>query len=268
MNEPQAGNPPPSHQLRALVDRSQFIGDAGRTGSKASRETDPEGFRNLLARHVDKDDEHQCYDELLEQEQAQSFERAAGEALAASLAQTSEAEKRDVQSQIKDKEKDEAEKSGAGWRGPQPILGLSVLSTPALFQASSLGKPDKSRSDRKAEQVSQEILAAEARVQPELIEGLREIGLTAPLTGLSDPRLAGAVPALPAGEGWVESPTRTGLSFVWQQGRTGYQRLEWAEQHTVIETAVGERVQWLERRGNQITVKESGRENPRRFPGT
>lgn len=266
MNDPQTGNPPPSHQLRALVDRSQFIGDAGRTGSKASRETDPEGFRNLLARQVDRDEE-QSYEELLEQEQAQGFERTANEALSASLAQTTEAEKRDVQAQIKDKEKDEAEKSGGGWRGPQPILGLSVLSPPSGIQATALGQPDKSRSDRKAEQVSQEIMAAEARVKPELLEGLRELGLTAPLSGLGDPRLAGAVPALSSEEGWVEAPTRTGLSFVWQQGRTGYQRLEWSEQHTMIETAVGERVQWLERRGNQITVKESGRENPRRFPG-
>lgn len=266
MSEPQ--NPSASHQMRSLVDRSQFIGDAGRTGSKQSRETDPEGFESLLSSEVKRRD-RKTLDQLgqqLTEDDGQEVGRVAQELLAASLNQTVETEKRDVQSQIREKEKDEAERSGGGgWRGPQPIVGLSVLSTPPPNLTLQAGSSEKPRSDRKTEATSQEILAAEARVKPELIAGLQEIGLAAPLIGLADPRLAGAFPALASDEGWVEAPARHGVSFVWQRGPRAYQRLEWSDAHTMIETAVDERVQWLERRGNVVTVKESGREKPRNF---
>lgn len=269
MNEPQ--NPSASHQMRSLVDRSQFIGDAGRTGSKQSRETDPEGFSNLLSNEVRRHERKTLDDlgqQLLEEEkQGQDFGRVAQDMLAASLAQSSESEKRDVQSQIRDKEEDEAERAGGTWRGPQPIVGLTVLSGPPNQLSVQLNQNEKPRSDRKAEATSQEIRAAEARVTPELVLGLQEVGLATPLVGLADPRLAGTLPALPADEGWVEGPAAQGVSYVWQKGPRAYQRLEWSDAHTLIETAVDERVQWLERRGNVVTVKASGRESPRRFDG-
>jgi hypothetical protein len=271
MNEPQ--NPSAHNQLRSLVDRSNFIGDAGRTASKQSRETDPEGFQNLLSNEVKRHDrktlEHLGQELTEEEPQGQDFGRIAGELAAQSLAQSAETEKRDVQSQIKDKEEEEAERSGGGgaWRGPQPILGLSVLGAPPANVSVQLNQNEKPRQDRKTEVPAQEILAAEARVKPELVLGLQEIGLASPLIGLGDPRLAGAFPALAADEGWVEAPARNGVSYVWQKGPRAYQRLEWSDAHTMIETAVDERVQWLERRGNVVTVKESGRDSPRKFDG-
>lgn len=269
MTEPQ--NPSASHQMRSLVDRSQFIGDAGRTGSKQSREADPEGFSNLLSNEVRRH-ERKTLDELgqqlLEEEkQGQDFGRLAQDMLSASLAQSAESEKRDVQSQIREKEEEEAERSGGAWRGPQPIVGLSVLSTPPTGLSVQLGQNEKPRSDRKAEATSQEILAAEARVKPELILALQELGLASPLIGLADPRLAATFPALAGEDGWVEGPAAHGVSFVWQRGPQAYQRLEWSDAHTMIETAADERVQWLERRGQVVTVKESGRESPRKFEG-
>ena len=257
MNEPQ--NPSASHQMRSLVDRSQFIGDAGRTGSKQARETDPEGFQNMLTNEVKRNDRRTLDElgkQLTEEEQGGSeFGRVAQDLLSAALTQSAETEKRDVKAQIEEKEKDEAERSGGGaWRGPQPILGLSVLSAPPAQLSVALNQNEKPRSDRKAEATSQEILAAEARVKPELIVGLQEVGLTAPLTGLADARLAGAFPALSEEDGWVEGPARHGVSYVWQKGPRAYQRLEWSDAHTMIESAVDERVQWLERRGNVVTV--------------
>lgn len=269
MSEPQ--NPSAQHQLRSLVDRSHFVGDAGRTAAKQSREADPEGFQNMLSNEVRRHERKTLEDlseHLSKEEEGKDFGRVLGDLAAQSLAQSAESEKRDVQSQIKEKEEEEAERSGGGaWRGPQPILGLTVLGGPPANLNVQLNQNEKPRSDRKAEVPAEEILAAEARVKPELILGLQELGLAAPLIGLSDPRLAGAYPALPADEGWVEAPARHGVSYVWQKGPRAYQRLEWSEAHTMIETAVDDRVQWLERRGNVVTVKESGRENPRKFKG-
>ncbi|MEW6282835.1 MAG: hypothetical protein AB1758_29760, partial [Candidatus Eremiobacterota bacterium] len=243
---------------------------ASRTGQKSSRATDQEAFESLLDEQVGRS----------EPGDRRKGPDAAGDPLPeeapGDLSQglpglpttTGEVTGRELEARTREKGEEEAEKWGAGggtWRGPQVIVGLTALGGVQANLTGQLSGSDRPRSERRSETL-EEVPISEARVDPEVLNGLIEAGLGKPLIGLADPRLAGAVPALSSEDGWREVPVRGGVGFVWERTRRAYQRLEWAEGSTILESAAGERVHWLERRGNQVFQRQSGREIPRDFP--
>lgn len=250
-----------------LMDRAHFLGTAAsQSRSKAQEPTgqDATTFQKALKKKLDPREAEQA-EETSEEAQAQGQppEGAVGDQqgeLKDPLAQ-----ERSTELEIRLQGQEEGEKMGAGagaWRGPNPLFGLALVAAPAPLLAGAVTPGEGSRSERESEQV-QEIGAAEARVDPGLLHGLEEAGLKRPLTGLDDPRLGGSKPALDADDGWRSGPVPGGVGYTWEApGRTAYQRLEWSDVRTLLESAAGTTLHTLERKGGQLFARLKKRTPP------
>ncbi|MBI3928172.1 MAG: hypothetical protein HY319_21695 [Armatimonadetes bacterium] len=241
-------SPDPSEttrQERRLVDRAHFLGDAARTGRKVEGSNPEEDFEKLLQRRMESGEEAEEAPEVMgDLPQPAVGEWTPGEIDAHNREQTFK----------------EAEKRG-GWTGPTLLMGLPVLLGGPPVPAMPVEGSRQSREERETER-GDEIRPGEARVDADVLAGLREAGLLKPLTGLDDPRLAG-LPRLPAEDGWRQGPTATGVTCLWESAGA-HQRLEWSEGSTLLESAAGTSVQVLERNGSRLSSRLSRRELPRR----
>jgi len=243
------------------VERAQFLGDTSR---RIRAEQDPEEFRSLLEGKVNKE---KRVSDPLQPEDMEALEGAARPA-AGALGATSDLRQEATQLEARREEsgREEAEKRLGAWHGPSAFAGLPAAASLGLLNAAQIQHGERSRGGNRAS-IRIEIPPGEARVDPELVQGLLEAGLRRPISGLEDPRLASAPPQLPAGEGWRTSPTGKGVAIHWEApGRNAYQRLEWSEATLILETAAGSKLQALERQGGQIFVRHSSREAPPAFP--
>ncbi len=243
------------------VERAQFLGEAGR---RIRSEQDPEEFRSLLEGKIHKE---KRVSDPLEPEDLQTLQDAARPG-ASALGATSDLRQEATRLEARREEsgREEAEKRLGSWHGPSAFAGLPAAASLGLLNAAQVQQGDRPRGGNRAS-LRVEISPGEARVDPELIQGLLDAGLRRPLSGLEDPRLASAPPQLPAEEGWRTAPTGKGVAIHWEgPGRSAYQRLEWSEASLILETAAGSKLQALERQGAQIFVRHSSREAPPAFP--
>jgi len=252
-----------------LVDRAHFLGDTARHSRPGSQEPtsgkDATTFQKALKKKLDPGESEQA-------EEAQAQPEQAPEALVESDKESKDPlaqEQRETELEIRMQGQEEGEKFSAGagaWRGPNPLFGLAMVVAPAPLLASAVTPGEGSRSERESEQV-QEIGVGEARVDAGLLHGLEEAGLKRPLTGLDDPRLAGSRPALEAEDGWRSGPVPGGVGYTWEApGRAAYQRLEWSDVRTLLESAAGTTLHTLERKGGQLFARLKKRTPP--APGT
>lgn len=253
-----------------LVDRATFLGDTARhSRTKAQEPTsgkDATTFQKTLKKKLEPGEVEEGEEAAAQEQEALPTGPAEDEKeLKDPLAQ----EQRETELEIRLQGQEEGEKLSAGagaWRGPNPLFGLALVTAPAPLLASAVTPGEGSRSERESEQV-QEIGAAEARVDAGLLRGLEEAGLKRPLTGLDDPRLAGSRPALEAEDGWRSGPVPGGVGYTWEApGRSAYQRLEWSDVRTLLESAAGTTLHTLERKGGQLFARLKRRTPP--APGT
>ena len=246
-----------SQQEKRLVDRAQFMGEAGRSGKQL--EGEDEGFGDLLADKVKKQPGTLTEEELDEQLEAQS---ELNEELRQQEEQQMSAEEvalkaSELHSHNEKQTYKEAEKRG-GWRGPSMVVGLSVVGHSELRATEvQAGKP--SPRDEKAPQ-AEKIRPGQARVDPTLLQALRTSGLDEPLTGLDDPRLTGNSPLL--GEPWKKFHLNGGVAFAWNS-LLAHQRIEMRDGNLVLESAGGTLMQTLERVGGQSFSRIERREPPK-----
>jgi len=259
MGNPFTPDPATPASHGKFVERAQMLGESSRRGRL---QEDPEEFRSLLEGEVEPEEE---IPDPLRSEDLQTLEDSAAPASAGSAAAvTLDADESEARREKSGRE--ETEKRLGSWRGPSVFGGLPAAASLGLVTSVQVQHGERSRGGARASQ-RVEIRPSEARVDPDLIEGLLEAGLRRPVTGLEDPRLATAPPQLPTEEGWSTSPTGKGLAIHWEAAnRSAGQRMEWSEGTLLLETTAGNRVQTLERQGAQVFVRHATRDVPPRFP--
>lgn len=250
-----------------LIDRAHFLGDTARHSRTKAQEPsgqDATTFQKTLKKKLDPREAEEA--EATEETANQPDGSPPGVAeedkeLKDPLAQ----EQRETELEIRLQGQEEGEKFSAGagaWRGPNPLFGLALVTAPAPLLAGAVTPGEGSRSERESEQV-REIGVGEARVDAGLLHSLEEAGLKRPLTGLDDPRLAGSRPALEAEDGWRSGPVPGGVGYTWEApGRAAYQRLEWSDVRTLLESAAGTTLHTLERKGGQLFARLKRRPPP------
>jgi hypothetical protein len=249
-----------------LLDRAHFIGDLGRTGKNKQNEPtsqDASSFQKALKKKVDKDEPEEAAkaDEKGEKDAPPPEDPNDPNVKDPNQERTATAE---LESRIQGQEEGEKFSAGAGstWRGPNPLFGLAFIPTVQPMLASAVTAGEGSRADQQSEKV-EEVSSAEARVDAGVLLNLQEAGLEKPLRGLDDPRLAGGKPALEAEDGWRSGPIPGGTNYTWEApGRTAYQRLEWTDVRTLLESAGGTTLQTLERKGGQLFARLKRRTTP------
>lgn len=262
MGNPFTPDPLTPRDHGKYVERAQFLGDAGRT---SRTQADSEDFQALLEGEVEE--EKELPDPVSADEMDQLEQATENSAPAAAAALDLRSDAGELEARREKTGREETEKRLGSWQGPHAFAGLSAAATLGLVTSVQVQQGERARSGNRAA-MRIEIKPGEARVDPELIQGLLEAGLRRPLSGLEDPRLATAPPQLSGDEGWRTAPTGAGVAITWEgPGRGAYQRLEWTEGTTVLESAAGSRVQTLERQGGQVFVRHARRDVPPAFPG-
>lgn len=258
MGNPFTPDPTAPRDFGKYVDRAQFMGDAGRSARAGEDSAD---FQALLDGEVEEE-----LPDPLSPDELENLEAAAGETATVVVTGDLRQDADELEARREKSGREETEKRTGSWQGPHVLAGLPGAANLGLIAAVQVQQGERSRGGNRAA-MRIEIRPGEARVDPELIEGLLEAGLRRPLSGLEDPRLASAPPHLAADEGWRTSPTAKGVAIHWEgPTRTAYQRLEWSDGNLVLETAAGTKLQTLERQGGQIFVRHSRRDVPPSFP--
>ncbi len=250
-----------------LMDRAHFLGTAAsqsRTKAQEPTGQDATTFQKALKKKLDPREADESEETSEAQPEAQPDASAAGEQPGGELKDPL-AQERSTELEIRLQGQEEGEKLGAGagaWRGPNPLFGLALVTAPTPLLAGAVTPGEGSRSERESERV-QEVGVTEARVDAGLLHSLEEAGLKRPLTGLDDPRLAGTRPALEAEDGWRSGPVPGGVGYTWEgPGRAAYQRLEWSDVRTLLESAAGTTLHTLERKGGQLFARLKKRTPP------
>lgn len=261
MGNPFTPDPVPRDHGK-YVDRAAMLGESGRA---ARREAEPEEFQSLLEGEVEEAEA----EELPDPSQVEDVEdaMAAGTEAVRDLDLRKDADQLEAHREREGREEQEKRLGASSWHGPDASAGLPAAAAARnMMAAGQVQRSDRPWGGHRAA-MRIEIRPGEARVDQELIDGLLAAGLKRPLTGLEDPRLAGATPRMPADDGWREAPTAKGVSARWEgPGRTAYQRVEWSEGFLLLETASGRKLQTLERQGAQIYVRHGTRDVPPAFP--
>lgn len=245
---------------KRLVDRSHFLGDAGRAARQIQGDEDEgESFESLLKKKVDKD-EPRTEDEQAAEQVYRGAEEMSGAARRHERA-GDPLSQREIEQKNQEQALKEAERHGT-WRGPTLVVGLSVAGGAPLQTVSSaaVSGGERTRSERETEH-AEEIAPGQAKVDPGLLEGLKASGLANPLTGLDDARLAGSQPQL--SEEWRQGPSSDGVVYLWE-GSVAHQKLEWGEGRALLESAAGTMIQVLERRNGQTFARTAQRDAPAR----
>ncbi len=231
-------------QEKRLVDRAQFLGEAGRQGKQVENDAATEeekAFHALL--------DEECDDEM--REEAEKLVQDDG------LMSKDEVESHNQRQTYK-----EAERRG-GWRGPTAVIGLSVAGgAPPSVMTNTVSGDNRTRRDKEKTSTGA-IKANQAQVDPTLLQSLRTSGLDQPLTGLNDPRLTADEPNLDDPT-WKQGPMRDGVSYVWS-GPMAHQKLEWCKGRRLLESAAGTMIQTLEQKGGQTFSRVERRDPPASF---
>jgi hypothetical protein len=178
---------------------------------------------------------------------------------------TGEDKEKDQAQELERHREDHAELEG-GRRGSsspshQPFLGLSVL--PGIPGSIPIGQTPESHSKQKSGGVGKKSDPIVESVSPEIVNGLKKAGLGEPLVTLDDPRLAGSAAQL---RRWfVLSLQGHERVHVWND-KACHQILTVGMRETTLESAVGETVETVTRKGRIDQKRVSKRmEPPRAF---
>lgn len=148
----------------------------------------------------------------------------------------------------------EAERRGSSSPGHQPFLGLSVL--PGIAgQNLAVGQSPESHSKKRSSGVVGKDEQHVESVSQEILQGLRQAGLSQPIVTLDDPRVAGNSEEL--AKSFVLSLRSNERVYVWSQNHC-HQVLTVGLHDLKLESAVGTTVETLSRRGkvDEKTVRK------------
>jgi hypothetical protein len=155
----------------------------------------------------------------------------------------------------------EGERRGSSSPSHQPFLGLSVL--PGIPGHLPIGRTSESHSKQRSGAVGQKSDPIVESVSPEILSGLKKAGLGEPLVTLDDPRLAGSAERL--SRWFVLSLQGHERVYVWND-KACHQILTVGMRETTLESAVGETVETVTRKGRVDQKRVSKRmEPPRAF---
>ena len=201
------------------MDRAFHLGDFGRTDQNQKTRQGKEAFKKVF--------EH-CIEDAEEVEPAKETPREALEDLSVE-------DKRDAERKSKSGGEREAEKR-AGWRGPNPLLGLAFNPTLLKPTAPPVGEAEQTGSQRKSTASERASDPASAPVDVAIIQHLRQVGLEHPINGFHDPRVREEYALLDAQ--WRETSIPGGKSYEWRNG-TAFQKLRISDGTGLIESSAG-----------------------------
>ncbi|MFA5503887.1 MAG: hypothetical protein WC314_15440 [Vulcanimicrobiota bacterium] len=154
----------------------------------------------------------------------------------------------------------EAERRGSSSPSHQPLLGLSVL--PGIPGALPLGQMAEAQAQQRSRAVTDKEEAVVESVSPELVNGLKKAGLGEPIVTLDDPRLSGSAERL--NRWFVLSLQGHERVYVWSD-QACHQILTVGMRETTLESAVGETVETVIRKGRFDQKRIAQRSAPGRF---
>ena len=245
-------------QDRRLNERASFVGSAGRQAKSLDREQN-EAFGQMLEEGMETKESRELSPEEMEaSKDAAERLRAETEAPQDDNAMTTA----ELETFQRDQSLLEGKRRGT-WRGPTPIIGLSVASGQPGHGVAGLQHASDAQTSARAEKQNLSTQNS-SKVDPALLQALKTSGLDEPLTGLEDPRLA-AHP-IPLQNPWKELTLDGGIGFFWSSG-LAHQKLELREGFKRLETAAGTMVQTIEGHGKVLESRTERRQppDPRKF---
>ena len=154
----------------------------------------------------------------------------------------------------------EAERRGSSSPSHQPFLGLSVL--PGITGNIPISQTNESHSQKRSGAICQKSDPVVESVSPELVNALKSAGLGEPLVTLDDPRLEGSAKQL--SRWFVLSLQGHERVYVWSD-KACHQILTVGLRETTLESAAGETVETVTRKGRFDQKRVSKRTEPRAF---
>lgn len=171
---------------------------------------------------------------------------------------TEESEGKQLEEHREKKAELEAQRRGSSSPSHQPFLGMSVLpgiSNPSL----AIGHTPEAYSKKRSGQVDGSGDERIEAVSQEVVQGLRQAGLANPVVTLDDPRLGGGAEGLKAD--YVFSLSGSERVYMWDKNNC-YQKIAIGLHSSKIESAVGEVVEILTRKGKTDEKVVSRRDTP------